>query len=71
MSQTASNPDSFINVPVSPSQRQKGKKPVPLLLGLLVYFNCSVKPTCIWLLFGYFYLLFGLLGGSPIRNRWL
>ncbi|MFO5493872.1 MAG: HlyD family secretion protein [Cuspidothrix sp.] len=36
MSQTASTPDSFTNVPVSPSKQQKGKKPVPLLLGLLV-----------------------------------
>lgn len=36
MSQTASTPDSFTNVPASPSKQQKGKKPVPLLLGLLV-----------------------------------
>lgn len=36
MSQTASTPDSFTNVPVSPSKQQKGKKSVPLLLGLLV-----------------------------------
>ncbi len=36
MSQTASNPDSFTNVPLPPSKQRKGKKPVPLLLGLLV-----------------------------------
>ena len=36
MSQTASTPDSFTNVPVPPSKQQKGKKPIPLLLGLLV-----------------------------------
>jgi HlyD family secretion protein len=46
MSQTTSNPDSFINVPVSPSQRQKGKKPVPLLLGLLVI--CGGIVYAVW-----------------------
>ncbi|MBS9385679.1 MAG: HlyD family efflux transporter periplasmic adaptor subunit [Dolichospermum sp. BR01] len=37
MSQTAPiSPDNFTNVPIPPSQQQKGKKPIPLLLGLLV-----------------------------------
>ena len=37
MSQTAPiSPDNFTNVPIPPSKQQKGKKPIPLLLGLLV-----------------------------------
>ncbi|ALB42120.1 lipoprotein [Anabaena sp. WA102] len=37
MSQTApTSPDNFLNVPIPPSKQRKGKKPIPLLLGLLV-----------------------------------
>ena len=36
MSQTLPTSDSFTNVPIPLSKQQKGKKPIPLLLGLLV-----------------------------------
>ena len=37
MSQTApTSPDNFLNVPIPPSKQRKCKKPIPLLLGLLV-----------------------------------
>ncbi len=37
MSETApTSPDNFTNIPAPPSKQQRSKKPIPLLLGLVV-----------------------------------